>query len=26
MDQLKTAVDMIDFGKLESWKDVGVEK
>ena len=26
MDQLKTSVDMIDFGKLESWKDVGVEK
>jgi hypothetical protein len=26
MDQMKAAVDMIDFGKLESWKDVGVEK
>ncbi len=26
MDQLKAAVDMIDFGKLESLKDVGVEK
>ena len=26
MDQLKAAVDMIDIGKLESWKDVGVEK
>lgn len=26
MDQMKTAVDMIDVGKLESWKDVGVEK
>jgi hypothetical protein len=25
MDQMKTAVDMIDVGKLESWKDVGVE-
>lgn len=26
MDQLKAAVDMIDFGKLESWKDFGVEQ
>ncbi len=26
MDQMKAAVDMIDIGKLESWKDVGVEK
>jgi len=26
MDQIKAAVDMIDFGKLESWKDFGVEK
>lgn len=26
MDQMKAAVDMIDVGKLESWKDVGVEK
>ena len=26
MDQMKEAVDMIDVGKLESWKDVGVEK
>ena len=26
MDQIKAAVDMIDIGKLESWKDVGVEK
>ncbi len=26
MDHLKTAVDMIDLGKLESWKDFGVEK
>jgi len=26
MDQIKSAVDNIDFGKLESWKDVGVEK
>ena len=26
MDQIKAAVDVIDFGKLESWKDVGVEK
>ena len=25
MDQMKAAVDMIDVGKLESWKDVGVE-
>jgi len=25
MDQLKAAVDMIDIGKLESWKDFGVE-
>lgn len=26
MDQLKAAVDMIDLGKLESWKDFGVEQ
>jgi hypothetical protein len=26
MDQMKAAVDMIDIGKLESWKDVGIEK
>ncbi len=26
MDQLKAGVDMIDIAKLESWKDVGVEK
>ncbi|MBK7631575.1 MAG: transposase [Ignavibacteriales bacterium] len=26
MDQMKAAVDMIDIGKLESWKDFGVEK
>ena len=26
MNQMKAAVDMIDVGKLESWKDVGVEK
>jgi hypothetical protein len=26
MDMMKAAVDMIDIGKLESWKDVGVEK
>jgi hypothetical protein len=26
MDQIKTALDMIDIGKLESWKDFGVEK
>jgi hypothetical protein len=26
MDQMKVAIDMIDFGKLEGWKDVGVEK
>lgn len=26
MDQLKAAVDMIDIGKLESWKNVGVEE
>jgi len=26
MDQMKAAVDMIDLGKLESWKEVGVEK
>lgn len=26
MDQMKAAADMIDIGKLESWKDVGVEK
>jgi hypothetical protein len=26
MDQMKAAVGMIDIGKLESWKDVGVEK
>lgn len=26
MEQIKSAVDMIDIGKLESWKDVGVEK
>ena len=25
MDQMKAAVNMIDVGKLESWKDVGVE-
>ena len=25
MDQMKSAVDMIDIGKLEGWKDVGVE-
>jgi hypothetical protein len=25
MDQIKAAVDMIDIGKLESWKDFGVE-
>lgn len=25
MDQIKAAVDMIDFGKLESWKDFGAE-
>ena len=25
MDQLKSAVDMIDIGKLEGWKDFGVE-
>lgn len=25
MDQMKAAVDMIDIGKLEGWKDVGVE-
>ena len=26
MDQMKAAVDMIDFGKLESWKDFGIEQ
>ena len=26
MDQMKAAVDMIDLGKLESWKDFGVEQ
>lgn len=26
MDQIKAAVDMIDFGKLESWKDFGAEQ
>lgn len=26
MDQMKAAVDLIDFGKLESWKDFGVEQ
>jgi len=26
MDKIKAAVDLIDVGKLESWKDVGVEK
>lgn len=26
MDQMKAAINMIDVGKLESWKDVGVEK
>jgi hypothetical protein len=26
MDQLKSAVDMIDIGKLESWKNVGIEE
>lgn len=26
MDQMKAVVNMIDIGKLESWKDVGVEK
>lgn len=26
MDQIKTAVDLIDIGKLEGWKDFGVEE
>ena len=26
MDMMKAVVDMVDIGKLESWKDVGVEK
>jgi len=26
MDKIKAAVDLIDVSKLESWKDVGVEK
>lgn len=26
MDQMKAAVDMIDIGKLESWKDFGIEQ
>jgi hypothetical protein len=26
MDQMKAAVNMIDLGKLESWKDFGVEQ
>ena len=26
MDQMKVAVDMSDFGKLESWKDFGIEQ
>ena len=26
MDQLKAAVDMIDIGKLESWKNFGIEE
>lgn len=26
MDQIKSAVDAIDIGKLESWKDFGVEE
>jgi hypothetical protein len=26
MDQMKAAVNLIDIGKLESWKDFGVEK
>ena len=26
MDQIKAAVDKIDIGKLESWKDFGIEE
>jgi hypothetical protein len=26
MDQLKTAIDLINISKLESWKDFGIEK